>query len=166
MFVANGTQGMRVYRPQERPSSELNFHSEDQCRDQGYPCCVHSPSDHPLRGKPLVLRIDLTVPLMERLCNCGFRHPDPDSVAYLLRVRGQDYSVHTCLCRCCRPATPFFNDEAVRAMNEAGTIAAARAGHITFNWPEPLEAMRVTPNQPPESWWRVDEEEEPMDPPF
>jgi len=45
-------------------------------------CCLHNPSDHPLKNANMVLRLDKDT-LIERLCSHGVGHPDPDSVRYL-----------------------------------------------------------------------------------
>ncbi len=59
--------------------------------DEEYRCCVHAPSAHPLRDRPLRWRADRQ--LMERVCAHNLGHPDPDD----LRVRyGFDPGVHAC----------------------------------------------------------------------
>ena len=65
-------------------------------------CCLHHPSDHPLASAPLRWRHDLEY--MERVCEHGIGHPDPDSLAYIYVVYGEMaaafVSVHRCD-RCC-----------------------------------------------------------------
>lgn len=79
-------------------------HEASVCAGQN--CCVHSPSDHPLRDRPLHWRGDRG--LMERICRHGIGHPDPDDLAHKRRVYGDDvawgYSVHGCD-GCCRGGT-------------------------------------------------------------
>lgn len=70
----------------------VNVHSRDLCA--GRPCCLHNPSDHPLAQAPLRWRDDKGT--MERLCEHGVGHPDPDDVAYNRTVLGRDVSVHGC----------------------------------------------------------------------
>ena len=79
----------------------LETHGPSQCA--GEVCCVHNPSDHPLRDAPLNWRGDRY--LMERICAHGVGHPDPDHLAYLERLgavtRGvfsvaEEQGVHGC----------------------------------------------------------------------
>jgi hypothetical protein len=44
-------------------------------------CCIHRPSDHPLKTAPL--HWIPSINLMMRVCPCGELHPDPDSAAWL-----------------------------------------------------------------------------------
>lgn len=61
--------------------------ASDDCFDNH--CCIHNPSDHPLRAAPLVWRqagiFDWKPSHMERMCEHGVGHPDPDSLAFLRR---------------------------------------------------------------------------------
>lgn len=57
----------------------LHTHGTWAC--DGHSCCIHRPSDHPLRGAPLVW--DGRAYRMHRRCEHGQIHPDPDHVAYL-----------------------------------------------------------------------------------
>lgn len=43
-------------------------------------CVVHNPSEHPLKGAPLNWRDDRR--LMERICQHGIGHPDPDDLRF------------------------------------------------------------------------------------
>lgn len=65
----------------------LRTHGPDQC--SGEFCCIHNPSDHPLKAAPLNWRGDRG--LMERLCEHGIGHPDPDDLAHKRRTM-PDYS--------------------------------------------------------------------------
>jgi len=56
----------------------LKTHGSDEC--SGSPCCIHSPSNHPLRNAPLGWRPERA--LIERLCEHGLWHPDPDDRAH------------------------------------------------------------------------------------
>lgn len=62
----------------------LTTHGENQCG--GEFCCLHNPSDHPLREAPLNWRADRIPAFMERICEHGVGHPDPDSLAWLRSV--------------------------------------------------------------------------------
>lgn len=74
----------------------VNVHSATQC--MGRACCLHNPSDHALRDAPLQWRGDIGI--MERVCEHGIGHPDPDDLAYRNSVRKPGYSadsgVHGC----------------------------------------------------------------------
>lgn len=65
-------------------------HKENACR--GRHCSVHNPSDHPLNKAPLHWRADRA--LMERICEHGIGHPDPDGLAY--SNKGWAEAVHGC----------------------------------------------------------------------
>lgn len=76
---------------QDGPALLVNVHPADRCA--GRPCCLHNPSDHPLRDAPLNWRGDRGI--MERLCAHGIGHPDPDDAAYRA-TQGDDDTVHGC----------------------------------------------------------------------
>lgn len=59
---------------------KLKTHAPSQC--VGSYCCLHNPSDHPLKDAGMVLRLDKDT-LIERYCTHGCGHPDPDSVRFL-----------------------------------------------------------------------------------
>jgi hypothetical protein len=81
-------------------------HQELRCA--GEPCCLHHPSNHPLNTAPLHWRGDRR--LMERICEHGIGHPDPDDLAHHRRVAGAGVAdgrgVHRCD-GCCQPAGTF-----------------------------------------------------------
>lgn len=76
--------------------SEVNssVHSESVCN--GTPCPVHHKTDHHMRGMVQSLRPDTGV--IERICEHGVGHPDPDSWSYLETWQ----LVHGCD-GCCHP---------------------------------------------------------------
>ena len=55
-----------------------SVHAKKKCVS---PCPFHSPSDHALKDAPIHLRADKMM-LVERMCEHGVGHDDPDSVAY------------------------------------------------------------------------------------
>lgn len=57
----------------------MDIHDREEC--DGRPCVIHNPSDHVMRDWPTHWREDRG--LMERICEHGIGHPDPDSRAYL-----------------------------------------------------------------------------------
>lgn len=81
---------------------EVNFkvHSGEDCK--GRQCCIHNPSDHPLKDAPLNWRADRR--LMERLCpKCGCGHPDPDDLYYKKEILGIEITsegIHGCCGAC------------------------------------------------------------------
>lgn len=71
------------------------------------PCPVHNPSQHPLARAPRYWRGDRGI--MERICDHGVGHPDPDDERIILQ---EDSGVHGC-CGCCRkePDEPVVKDQ-------------------------------------------------------
>jgi hypothetical protein len=61
----------------------LKTHGPDVCKDDPS-CCIHNPSDHPLKNMPLNWRSDRFQ--MERICPHGIGHPDPDDIAHKRRA--------------------------------------------------------------------------------
>jgi len=72
----------------------VTVHAQSECA--GEYCALHNPSDHPLRDAPMVLRLDKGA-LIERTCEHGVGHSDPDSVAFFTRI-GKDPEMfdHSC----------------------------------------------------------------------
>lgn len=64
----------------------LKVHDKNNCA--GEFCCIHNPSDHPLKNAELNWRADRRI--MERLCEHGVGHTDPDDLQYRINVLGQD----------------------------------------------------------------------------
>ena len=74
----------------------------DPTRCEGRPCPFHHPSGHPMVTWPLLLRADRAT-LMERICEHGVGHPDPDSAAYWAeRIPKGGWFRHGCD-GCCHP---------------------------------------------------------------
>lgn len=86
-------------------------HEVEQC--QGQTCCIHNPSDHHMRNWPQYWRDDTKV--MERTCEHGIGHPDPDHLTYkrqFLRLDEREWdSIHGCD-GCCHPE--LAGDEVAR----------------------------------------------------
>ena len=76
----------------------IGVHPNAACA--GRPCCIHSPSAHHMAAWPQNWREDRRI--MERVCEHGVGHPDPDDAAYRAS-RGDTDTVHGC-CGCCRVA--------------------------------------------------------------
>ncbi len=66
--------------------------------DGDQPCMFHSPTDHIMSDFPHHWRADRMI--MERLCEHGVGHPDPDQLQYWMNTRGGDAAnaemVHGC----------------------------------------------------------------------
>ena len=60
------------------PGGEVlqRVHLRSQC--VGEKCLIHNPSDHHMRTWPMHWRSDRKI--MERLCQCGIGHSDPDEI--------------------------------------------------------------------------------------
>lgn len=87
------------------PGEILATHPADRCA--GTPCCIHNPSDHPLRHAQL--HWEPADRSMSRRCVHGQLHPDPDHIGWLRLVgqfaKAQEQTIHTCCAtRCCAPA--------------------------------------------------------------
>lgn len=81
----------------------LSTHGPSLC--SGQYCCIHNPSDHPLKNAPMVWIGE--VRLITRRCECGALHPDPDAMAHmnlmtlLGRATWYDGWHRCCPSRCC-----------------------------------------------------------------
>jgi len=60
------------------PKQILTLHDYEKCK--GRHCSVHNPSEHPLKDAPLYWRSDRR--MMERICEHGIGHVDPDHLAF------------------------------------------------------------------------------------
>ena len=61
-------------------------HKSSLC--EGTYCAIHNPSDHSLKNAPIAVRSDaFKHGLVERFCEHGIGHSDPDSVAFLFTTR-------------------------------------------------------------------------------
>jgi nitroreductase len=78
----------------------LHFHPVERCTP---PCALHAPSDHHMVTWPLHWRDDRRI--LERICEHGIGHPDPDDAAFRREYapRNGD-SVHGCDGCCWRDA--------------------------------------------------------------
>ena len=70
----------------------MKVHAKKDCVA---PCPFHSPSDHPLKDAPIHIRRDKNL-LVERICEHGVGHSDPDSVAYMEAHGIEGMGVHGC----------------------------------------------------------------------
>lgn len=68
------------------PGVWLSHHSKQLCAGEN--CCLHNPSDHPMKDFSFNWRPDRE--LMERVCSHGIGHPDPDDLVYKLIYVYQD----------------------------------------------------------------------------
>ncbi len=58
----------------------VHVHPRADCEARGGHCCIHNPSDHHMVDWPTHWRDDRG--LMERICEHGVGHPDPDDIAF------------------------------------------------------------------------------------
>lgn len=77
----------------------LVVHDDSRCR--GRNCCIHNPSPHPLGRHPMYWR-GIWVG-MDRICDHGLAHPDPDDRRYRYSVGLPLHVEHECD-GCCYPA--------------------------------------------------------------
>lgn len=72
---------------------------------EGHPCSIHHPSNHHMTEWPQNWRDDRN--LMERVCQHGIGHPDPDHLAFIGRAAGPGKAageaIHGCD-GCCHPS--------------------------------------------------------------
>lgn len=78
----------------------FKIHGKSVCT--GY-CPFHNPSDHPLKDAEIYIRTDKDM-LVERICEHGIGHDDPDSVAYFHSKGKMWAGVHGCD-GCCTTAS-------------------------------------------------------------
>lgn len=81
----------------------VNIHDPQRCAGQA--CVFHNPSEHKMRDWPICLRLTL---LVERMCEHGVGHPDPDSSAWMDRAMGHEpgtWGTHGCD-GCCADPVP------------------------------------------------------------
>lgn len=84
--------------------NKLKVHDRSQCA--GEFCSIHNPSNHIMKDWPTHWREDRGI--MERMCECGVGHPDPDDIAFKRRMAIKqfpsaptyDEGIHGC-CGCC-----------------------------------------------------------------
>lgn len=105
----------------------MTHHDPADC--EGRPCCIHNPSDHHMKDWPQHWRPDRY--LMERTCEHGIGHPDPDHVAYMKSVGKWEEADATHGCDgCCnapqggfQPHLTFDNDNKDYVLGwEAGSL--------------------------------------------
>lgn len=78
----------------------VNVHREtDDCRTHG--CVIHNPSPEAVAIGPTYWRDDRN--MMERICEHGVGHPDPDAQAWRERTFGSRDDLHSCD-GCCKAA--------------------------------------------------------------
>lgn len=73
--IMNGIDPLSsTYMPLENADGYIHCHEELKCR--GDFCTLHNRSNHPMRSWSQNWRQDIQ--LMERICEHGVGHPDPD----------------------------------------------------------------------------------------
>lgn len=71
---------------------KLMVHSKAMC--SGEPCTIHKPSNHHMVKWKLNWRQDRI--MMERICEHGVEHPDPDDAEFRHKVYGDADTMHRC----------------------------------------------------------------------
>ena len=70
-------------------------HLRSECQ---FTCVLHNPTEHSMRGLPLIWRSDRGI--YERVCPHGIGHPDPDQEEYWRAMRGDEWAdaqgIHGC----------------------------------------------------------------------
>lgn len=83
----------------------IRVHSISECEGRES-CCIHNPSKHALREAKISVRIpgpfDIKPLHMERICEHGVGHPDPDDMLYWKSRGEESMGVHGCD-GCCTP---------------------------------------------------------------
>lgn len=78
--------------PKQEEFQVYNIHHADICEA---PCPFHAPSDHALKDARINIRADKDF-LVERICEHGIGHDDPDSVAYMHKQGKTWAGTHGC----------------------------------------------------------------------
>lgn len=91
--------GQKYLQYKSYPHGKMKFfitHDPERC--VGQPCVVHNPSKHHMSNWPMNWREDRY--MMERLCEHGVGHPDPDHMFFIRNKYGHDVAqtegVHGC----------------------------------------------------------------------
>lgn len=79
-------------------------------------CAIHNPSDHPLKNARIVLRHASPFSskphgFVERVCEHGIGHSDPDSVAFYDSIGKTGHDVHGCDGCCTEGLYEILNGE-------------------------------------------------------
>lgn len=74
---------------------KLYIHDKKDCSGR---CAFHNPSDHHMRDWPMYWRADTGV--LERQCEHGIGHPDPDQEKYFME-RGEGWKMEHGCDGCC-----------------------------------------------------------------
>lgn len=92
--VSDVPEGMEMFK--DGFDNLVYVHARSACELEH--CPIHNPSDHCMVDLPLLWRQD--VGIFERVCQHGIGHPDPDTLEYIKRMRGElgfrAASVHGC----------------------------------------------------------------------
>lgn len=89
--LCNACNGMGSV-PATEKYENYRVHAQAFCKP---PCPFHEPSDHALKDAPMNIRSDKNF-LVERVCEHGVGHDDPDSANYM-RAQGHGWAgTHGC----------------------------------------------------------------------
>lgn len=76
-----------------QPGVILRTHNPGACAHDDS-CSIHKPSNHLLSGAPLNWRTDRGI--MERICEHGVGHDDPDDLTYRRSIGREASGTHGC----------------------------------------------------------------------
>jgi hypothetical protein len=99
------TEGGKMEKYTTGTGQLVYVHNRADC--QGDYCVIHNPSDHIMKDWPTHWRQDRG--MMERICEHGVGHPDPDDIDFKRRVaekyphKSYDKGVHGCDGCCSNP---------------------------------------------------------------
>jgi len=96
---------------------KIYAHTAGTCA--GANCSIHNPSNHALKDAPMNWRKDISV--MERICDHGVGHPDPDDVNFRIKNGANPATASTHGCDgCCQQTAP-------------AAVATPAANYVTQN---------------------------------
>jgi len=131
----------------ENTNERLMAHSEDKC--EGETCCIHNRTDHCMRSFQQHWRSDRGI--MERICEHGVGHPDPDDWMNTDTVHG------CCVPSCCSP-TPAVEEVERSEWGKAARIKELEDEKVEFIL-APDGTMAVAEPPPPpvpfSEQWRI-----------
>lgn len=147
---ATYSAGMMHDCPTTEKWGQHTIHAKRLCAP---PCPFHAPSDHPLKDATMAIRYDKQA-LVERICEHGVGHDDPDSVAYM-QAQGHTWAgVHGCD-GCCGgkmpktmepPLVPAAHDATLRTAASQLAYAQAEKGDISKETYQNIGGLKIVEN--------------------
>lgn len=97
----------------------IKTHPKTACTGEN--CVIHNPSGHFMREWPTNIRADKGY-LIERICDHGVGHPDPDSLAHFDRIGHTWMGVHGCD-GCCNSFGRFDEDRSSQSKRDRREVS-------------------------------------------